>query len=381
MRKVWVMLAAAALVAGMACKKESKAVDNQMETAQKIAKIEQDIDAKQNQVNELVQRYAQQGGQDIGSVVGQNLTPEQKAVLEQRLKDEKGIGYKDLISDILGKQKEIEDLRVQVQDLEKKLPASVTVGRGDRHFDIAMNFLTKEKGLDQNTAKKLVQQVNLMDELVPGFKVWNFYDNGVYGTFVTQGDASVSPYGVIQRAKQKLITEKDQAVSQRDMLAKEKTTLIEQVSELEKKRNQLNQDVAMLQAEREDLLKKMQEMNDLSEDLKARLNSVFYRVGDRKAMQDSGIIKAPWYGRARITNFDETAFPNHLDLRSGDTITFTAQDAGVSTIKSIKVAPESSFKAGVDYIAAVLNDGKDGQIKILNRDKFKAERTMVVVLN
>jgi predicted nucleic acid-binding Zn-ribbon protein len=376
---VWAL--AAALALSLACKRESKEVTGQMATAQKIAKLEQDIDVKQEKVNQLLRQYVQEGGQDIGTVVGQTLTPEQKVVLEQKLRQEQGIGYRDLINDILAKQKDVEDLKVQVQELEKKLPAAVLVQRGDRHYELAMNYLTKEKGVDAAAAKKLVEQVNLMDELVPGFKVWNFYDNGVYGTFVTQGEASVSPYRVIQRAKQELVSARDTAVSQRDTLAKEKTTLLEQVSDLEKKRDQLNQDVAMLQAEREDLLKKMQDLNDLSEDLRARLNSVFYRIGDRKAMISQGLIQDGVFTRARITNFDETSFPSHLDLRSGDTVKFTAQEAGVPLIKSIKVAPEVSYKPGVDYIAAVLSDGAEGQVKILNASKFRAERTMVIVVN
>lgn len=381
MKRILVWALAVALTAGMACKRESKEVSSQMATAQKIAKLEQDIDQKQEKVNQLLRQYVQEGGEDIGGVVGQTLTPEQKALLEQKLREEKGIGYRDLINDILARQKEVEDLKVQVQELEKKLPSAVVVQRGDRHYDLAMNYLTKEKGLDPARAKKLVEQVNLMDELVPGFKVWNFYDNGVYGTFVTQGEASVSPYRVIQRAKQELVSARDTALTQRDALAKEKTTLLEQVSELEKKRDLLNQDVAMLQAERADLLRKMQELNDLSEDLKARLNSVFYRVGDRKALAAQGIIHDGLFTKARITNFDEASFPNHLDLRSGDTIRFTAEEAGVSLIKGVKLAPEASFKAGVDYMAAVLSDGKEAQVKLLKPDKFKAERSMVIVVN
>ena len=381
MKRCVLLLVAFALLFGLACKKESSKVSNEMETARKIAKLEQDINGRQDEMNQLLQKYMQEGGKDVGALVGQTLTPEQKAVLEQKLQKEEGIGYRDLISDILKREKEVEDLKVQVQDLEKKLPSAVVVKRGDKHLDIAVNFLTKDKGLDPATAKKLALQTNLMDELVPGFKVWNFYDNGVFGTFVTQGDASVSPYRVIQKAKQELVSAKDQAISQRNELAKEKTTLLEQVSDLEKRRDQLNQDVAMLQAERADLLKKMQEVQDLSEDLKARLNSIFYKVGDRQSLVKSGLVQDPWYGQPRIAKFDEANFPQHLDLRSGDSITFTAQDAGVASITKVKVAPGTAFKIDQDYSWSIAPDGKTGTLKILNKDKFKAERTMVILVN
>lgn len=381
MKKFAWLFVAAALMLSLACKRESSKVTNEMETARKIAKIEQDINGKQDQMNQLLQKYMQEGGKDVGALMGQTLTPDQKAILEKKLQNEEGIGYKDLISDILRREKEVEDLKVQVQDLEKKLPSSVPVKRGDKHLDIAMNFLTKEKGLDPATAKKLALQTNLMDELVPGFKVWNFYDNGVYGTFVTQGEASVSPYRVIQKTKQDLVDAKVQAQNQRDELAKQKTTLLEQVSDLEKKRDQLNQDVAMLQAERADLLKKMEEVQALSEDLKARLNSVFYKVGDRQVLVKSGLITDPWYGQPRITKFDEANFPQHLDLRSGDTVNFTAQEAGVASITKIKVAPGTTFKIDQDYTWTIAADGKSGTVKIVNKEKFKAERTMVILVN
>lgn len=384
MKKVGVLFIILALFFTFACKpkpKVSPAVANQMETAHKIAKLEMDINGKQDEMNQLLQKYVQEGGKDVGTVMGQTLTPEQKAVLEQKLQQEKGIGYKDLINDILAKEKEVEDMKVQVQDLEKKLPAAVVAKRGDKHLDIAMNFLTKEKGLDPETAKKLAYQVNLMDELVPGFKVWNFYDNGVYGTFVTQGDAAISPYRAIQQAKQQLITAKETAVKQRDTLAKEKTTLLEQVADLEKKRDQLNQDVAMLQAEREDLMKKMTELKNLSDDLQAKLNSIFYKIGDRAALIHSGLIEDPFFGQPRLKKFEESNFPQHLDLRQGDTISFTAQEAGVTKIQKIRIAPGAGYKLNVDYMTTISPDATQGSVKLINKEKFRAERTMVILIN
>jgi len=236
MRKVIVGLVLILLVAMFSCgPKESPTISGQMKEVQKIAKLEKQINEKQEKLNQMIRQYVKDGGKDLGLVVDQSLGPEQRAVLEKKLQNEEGIGYKDLISDILKQQKDIEDLKVQIQDLEKKLPTPVLVNRGDRHFDIAMNYLTKEKGLDEATAKKLVYQTNIMDELVPGFKVWNFYDNGVYGTFVTQGDAAVSPYGVIQAAKKKLVTEKNEAISQKEVLQKRRQPFLSRLQNLRKK--------------------------------------------------------------------------------------------------------------------------------------------------
>lgn len=379
MKKLAALALAVALALSFACKGGSAQVTKEMQTAQKIAKIEQDINGKQDKINQLVQKYIQEGGKDLGAIVGSNLTPEQKAVLEKNLQNEQGIGYRDLINDILKQQKEVEDLRVQIQDLEKKLPSAVVVKRGEKHLDLAMEFLTKEKGLDPATAKKLALQTNLMDELVPGFKVWNFYDDGVFGTFVTQGDAPVSPYRVIQSAKKKLVDEKNVAISQRDILAEQKVTLTEQVSDLEKKREQLMQDVNMLQAEREQMVARLADMQKLSDDLKTKINSVFFKAGDRKALVAGGLVKDPLFTQPVLLRFDEASFPDSVDLRAADSINLTAEQAGVASIRKVKVAPGTTFKQDQDYQIILFPDGKTATVKLTNKDKFRSERIALLI--
>lgn len=362
-------------------KSASSTVSSQMDTAQQIAKLEKQMDANQQDLDVLVKQYVQQGGQDLAGLMGQNLTPEQKHLLETRLRGEQGIGYRDLVSDILDKQKAVEDLKVKVQDLEKTLPAPVDVVKGERHVDIAMAYLTRDRGLDAATAKRLVQQVNLMDELVPGFKVWNFYDNGVYGTFVTQGDAKVSPYGVILRAKQTLINEKNTAVAQRDSLAKEKTDLTQQVADLTARKDQLTQEVGMLQAERQDLTNKVSDLQGQRDDLEARNNSVFYRIGTRKSLIQEGAIRASWFHKPALAKFGEGEFPQHLDLRSADTITVAAKDAGLASIRRVSVAPGSLFKAGQDYAVTISPDGQQATLRLLAKDKFRASRSVMILVD
>ncbi len=373
-----VLVAAALLVA---CAESGPGVSSQMKTAQKIAKLEKQIDQRQQEMDTLVKQYVQQGGQDVGSIVGPGLTPDQKQVLEARLKNEQGIGYGDLVTDILNKQKSIEDLKVQVQNIEKTLPTPVEVGKGERHADIAMAYLTKDKGLDQNTAKRLVQQVNLMDDLVPGFKVWNFYNDGVYGTFVTQGDAKVSPYGVIQHAKQVLVNEKNTAIAQRDQLAAEKASLTQQVSDLTNRREELTQEVSLLEAERQDLTSKVNDLQAQRDDLQARNSSVFYRIGTRKNLVQEGAIRTSLFSKPKVVKYGEDQFPQHLDLRSGDTISLSAKMEGLDKIRRVSVAPGSLFKADEDYVVTISQDGQDASLRLLAKDKFRASRSIVILVD
>ncbi len=376
-----VMMMALAVACSREGRKASQEVNAQMQTAQKISSLEQDIDAKQNQLNTLMQQYVKSGGQDLGAVMGQGLAPEQTKLLEERLKNEQGVGYRDLISDILSKQKAIDDLHVRVQNLEQTLPAPVDVARGETHYQIAMNYLTKDKGLDPAKARDLVLKVNIDDELVPGFKVWNFYDNGVYGTFVTQGSAKISPYALTRGVKQGLIADKNAAIAQRDELAKEKADLAKQVSDLQIARTQLTQDVALLKTEREDLTKKVGDLKTYSNDLDSRLHSVFYKIGVRRSLIHEGVVRDPWYGAPVLVKYNKSEFPSHLDLRAGDSVTFTARQVGVDRISDVSVAPGNVYSANRDYAVSISPDGQQATVWILNKAKFLSGRSMMILVN
>ena len=53
----------------------------------------------------------------------------------------------------------------------------------------------------------------------------------------------------------------------------------------------------------------------------------------------------------------------------------------MASITKVKIAPGTAFKIDQDYSWSISPDGKTGTLKILNKDKFKAERTMVILVN
>ena len=69
---------------------------------------------------------------------------------------------------------------------------SLVVEVGQRHDRIAVDYLVS-RGVPAGTAYRLVSQVALHDGLVPGFRVWTYYANGQFGTWVTKGTATISP--------------------------------------------------------------------------------------------------------------------------------------------------------------------------------------------
>lgn len=379
MKRYMILILIVTLSFVFACKrKESSQVTRETAIAQKISKIEQDISKKEEDMHQLLIEYQKAGGKDLGNLMGNNLNPEQKALLEKRLKDEKGIGYSDLISEILGNQKSMEDLQVQVQELEKRLPAPHVVEKGETHESIALHYLMDEKGVSEADAKELVSKVNLLDTLIPGFKVWNFFDSGIYGTFVTQGDAPISPNYLIKREKEKLISAKEKAISERDVLAEEKSTLIVQIKDLETKRDDLLRDIDGLKTERDTLIKKTEELTSISEEQRSQLNSVYYRVGVRKELVGKGIIKDSFFGRPKPLGLKIEDLPGRLDLRESDVILISASDVKVNKIKKVTLLP-ATHKSGIDYLVEITKDGMSAKITIKDKAKFQMERVVIAI--
>jgi molybdopterin converting factor small subunit len=87
----------------------------------------------------------------------------------------------------------IDKMSAEIDDLKSKLPKPYIVKRGDSHEKICVNFLVNEKGVAKDEAMKLIDEVRLIDEMMEGFNVWMYYNEGTFGTFVTQGSARISP--------------------------------------------------------------------------------------------------------------------------------------------------------------------------------------------
>ncbi len=60
---------------------------------------------------------------------------------------------------------------------------------------------------------------------------------------------------------------------------------------------------------------------------------------------------------------------------------FTARQAGVARIEKVKLAPGNVYKINVDYAFTIAGDGSQASVRLINKDKFKADRTMVILVN
>src|SRR3989454_7882232 len=154
----------------------------------------------------------------FAEIFSQDFTDQQKAVLNQMIAEEKDVSHKSILQQIVSDRDTIQGLQEKVMHLEQSLPDSFVIAKkGDRHHDLAMNYLINDAKVDEAKAKTLLAEADQTDELLAGNKVWFFYDSArdTFRTYVTQGEAGQTPPPRKRAPRRKLITERDPAGSPR----------------------------------------------------------------------------------------------------------------------------------------------------------------------
>lgn len=356
---------------GPAGPKVSPKMKQMEETVQQIQQLESSIQEKQNEVFSVLNDYKKKTGEDLPEVNIMNLSPEQKKVLEEKIKNEKDVSIKSLLQDILDKNNDIQNLNAKVQELETLLPKPHLVEKGENHYQIAMNFLLNEKGVDKARAMELVERTALFEPIVPGFKVWNFYAEDEYGTFITQGSAPISPNQIQRKVKKELVDAKDKAITEKDQLQSD-------ITEMEVRRTELISQLDLLNQEKQNMLTRMSDLNDQNQEMQTALNSVYYALDLRKNLNDRGIIKGGFLRATKLQKVDLTLFDKSLDLRGDLKITAAASAFLLSKIKDITVYP-SYFKADVDYKIEFDETRQNATITILDVKKFMSEKIAIAI--
>ena len=379
-KKVFYVIGALALVIlvlayfvlkGPSGPKMSPKMKQMEETVQQIQQLESSIQEKQNEVFNVLNEYKKKTGEELPEVNIMNLSPEQKKVLEDKIKNEKDVSIKSLLQDILDKNSDIQSLNARVQELETLLPKPHVVEKGENHYQIAMNFLLNEKGVDKARAMELVERTALFEPIVPGFKIWNFYAEDEYGTFITQGTAPISPNQIQRKVKKELIDAKDQAIAEKEKLQSD-------ISEMETRRTELISQLDLLNQEKQSMLGKMSELNDQNQDLQTALNSVYFALDLRKVLSEKGIIKGGFLRSTKLQKVDTALFDKSLDLRGDPKIAVAASAFQLNKIKDITIYP-SYFKPDTDYKIEFDEARQNATITLLDVKKFMSEKIAIAV--
>lgn len=332
------------------------------EMTQEVQQLESDVKEKKDEIFSLVDEYKEKTGEASLGVNALELGENEKKILEERITQEKDVSVKSLLQEILEKNNEIQELNAKIAEIEALLPKPYIVVKGDNHYKVAMDFLVNEKGVEKERAMELVERTALFDELVPGFKVWNFYTGDDYGSSVTQGTASISPNTLIRQAKKKLVDARDEAISQRDQLA-------ENIGTLEEKRDQLITQVDSLSTEKENLIGQVSELN-------VEVNSLYYLLDSQNNLKKKGVLKGGFLKSTKLRDVTPGLFSKSVDMRTQTQIVFSAADLGLRKIKKITLFPKF-YNEGKDYKIEISGDNLTAIVTILDTAKFKNERIVI----
>lgn len=365
-------VAVAALSLSPACKRGPEEPAEMKDLAQKIGEMDK-LSQKANTVGaDQARKLKEAGANDIRpNTETLQLSPEQKQALEDRIKAEKNSSYAALLQEVLDKDKEIKSLNEKVTKLRQILPKPDVAKEGDSHYAMALRFL-KKKGVPESEAKRLVSRVNIMEKLAKGFEVYHFYSNGVYGTWVTQGKASITPNDLVKEEREKIEGERDTAVAQGEKLQ-------EEVNDLLAQKAKISSEIEGMRAEKAKLIEDMNALSATNEAQKAKLNSLHYVLADKKKLEKDGVIIVPVFAKDRAgEKWNDGVFDKSFDLRKGDTITFTAADAGLKQIGKLSVIP-GSLEKDKHYSLTISPDKLSATIKLLVPARFKNEKVVFAV--
>jgi len=302
----------------------------------RIGILESDLRQKQDEIVLLSKNYKENAAPDLASIDMLNLSEQEQDILRQKMNEEGDVSIKSLLEDILERNAAIQQLQGRIQKIESLLPRPHIVSKGETHFQIAWNFLVNEKELAPARAERIIKKISLFDALVPGFKVWNFYSGREYGTFVTQGNAAISPYEAKQRAKHKLVASRDRAIK-----------------ELSKKEKE-------------------------SKKYQKQINSLYYHLDSKKNLVKKRMLKQGFLQPAKLKDISPEDFKRSVDLRKTDTIVISAAEFELKRIKKILLFPRFYIE-GQDYSITLSEDKQSASLTILDKAKLKNERVLISV--
>ena len=311
----------------------------------------------------------------FGEVFAENLTGEQRDVLNSLLADEKDVSYRALLEKMIADRDTIKDLQAKVLQLEQRLPDSFVIAKkGDNQTKLAMNYLTTEAKLDEAKAKQLVSQVDRSDELVAGNHVWFFYDpkQDTFRTYVTIGEAGQTPLAVRRAKERKLIAERDELKTQRDTAQAGKDAAEAEVSSLTERKTQLESDVAGLEKNKADL---EDNVDRLSRDLAFRQNALFYHAENEHSLKERGVLSGVL---AHVKDVKGLTYDTSLDLRQGTSITLSPESFGVEKIQKVKLLPPI-FQEGRDFSVETSDETGRAKLVILDPDLFRGREVLVAI--
>ncbi|KER09537.1 MAG: hypothetical protein HY22_10505 [[Candidatus Thermochlorobacteriaceae] bacterium GBChlB] len=183
------------LLAAVGCQNKTEiSYEDFVRSVNKINEGQKEVYEKSQEMTKLIREVQRKyPNEKITFDTSLGLSPDQEKKLLELVQKEQDVSSRGLLQKILDSEKEIDGLKKQVQEIQDKLPTPHVVKKGETHRDIALSYLETVHKIDKEKAKELVDRVALVDEMEVGYYTWLYYNDGVFGTFVTQGESKVNP--------------------------------------------------------------------------------------------------------------------------------------------------------------------------------------------
>jgi hypothetical protein len=352
-----------AITSGCDKKAQSESTESSKDFASKVAEAQQAEGQAQGAAKAQADAMAKAGLQP--NATGIPLTEDQRALLETRVKAEKNNSTAALLQEILDRDKQIGELNTKVARLQAQLPKPQIATEKDNHFAMALRFL-KGKGLSEEKARTVAARANILEDLQPGWQVYQQYAGGAYLTAVTQGKAAIGPTEYLH--------------NQRAALQKDRDDLSGQVQDLQAERTKVQEEVDALHTEKTTLTAQVNELSTLSQAQKAKLNSMHYLVGQRRQLVNEGVIVVPVFAKDRMgPKALASRFEKDLPLDDPNpTVLIQASDVGLAKISKVNVVP-GSLQKDKDYTVILADDRKNATVRILDPERLRNDRVVFAV--
>jgi hypothetical protein len=305
----------------------------------------------------------------------EDLNDVERDILNTMLAEEQDISYKSLLQKIISDRDIIRDLQEKTLRLEQALPDRFVLAKtGDTHHDLATAYLINEVNLDPEKAKSLLARADQTDELLPGNKVWFFYDprQDSFRTYITQGEAGRTPLVVRRAVKRALISERDAARAEATEFATERDVARAEIRKLEQVKSNLETDVALLRRNKAQLESSVQR---LSNDLAFEENTLRYHAAAVSELKELGVLSRVL---KRVEDIREIDFDSALDLRRASSITLTPELFGLERITRVRVLPRI-YEEGRDFTVETSEENGDAKLVILDTNLFRGKEVLLAV--
>ena len=276
---------------------------------------------------------------------GNILSDRQLESLSLKAATESDKGIKSKINTIMQTDKELKALQKDIQAKYKGLESPEVMTDEIGHEEIALSYLINNKGLPHHEALNIIENVNIFSYAYEGLYVWNFYENGFYGSFITRGEADKTPNDIKKLAKRAF-------KARINALLTEKRKLTEKIEILEAERrdgtgdtNKSNEDQLRIDRLNKEN-RKLQKEVAKKEQQKAELSTIRYKLLSFEYAQRKGIIIDDNWDGVKIGRAVGIDYSSKIDFSVTDNLVIKPRQFGLSTFSEVYVFPKSLVATG-----------------------------------